>query len=258
MKYIENLFSLSGKVAIVTGAARGNGKAISESLLKAGASVLLVDILEKKLVETTTIFRSEKLDASQFICDIADTKSLNSLIKYIKQNYDKIDILVNNAGLTISGELFNYSLSDWEKTYRVNLRAPFELSKNISKIMKQNKSGSIINITSLNAELAFPDNPAYVAFKGALKQLTKSLAIDLGQYGIRANNVGPGYFKTEMTIKSWNDINRKNKINDKTILKRWGMPEDLAGIIIYLSSDASSYVTGQDIYIDGGWLAKGL
>jgi len=179
-------------------------------------------------------------------------------MNFVKQKFIQVDILVNNAGVTFSGELFEYRSSDWDKTYEVNLKAPFELTKEVSQIMKQNKSGSIINITSLNAELAFPDNPAYVAFKGALKQLTKSLAIDLGQYGIRANNVGPGYFKTEMTIKSWNDINRKNKINDKTILKRWGMPEDLAGIIIYLSSDASSYVTGQDIYIDGGWLAKGL
>jgi len=116
----------------------------------------------------------------------------------------------------------------------------------------------IINITSLNSELAFLDNPAYVAFKGALKQLTKSLALDLGKYGIRVNNVGPGYFRTNMTKKSWEDPEKNKARCDRTVLGRWGEPKDLAGTIIFLCSNASSYITGQDIYVDGGWLIKGL
>ena len=135
---------------------------------------------------------------------------------------------------------------------------PFLLSKEIGKLMKKEKSGVIINITSINSELGFPDNPAYSAFKGALKQLTKSLALDLGKFGIRVNNVGPGYFRTQMTKKSWENSKLRKERTDRTILKRWGVPKDLAGIIIFLSSDSSSYVTGQDFYIDGGWLAKGL
>ena len=114
----------------------------------------------------------------------------------------------------------------------------------------------MINITSLNSELGFPNNPAYVSMKGGLKQLTKSLAIDLGEFNIRVNNLGPGYIKTNMTKGSWK--NRKTEIEDRTILGRWGEPEDLLGTVIFLLSSASNYITGQDIYVDGGYLAKGM
>ena len=135
------------------------------------------------------------------------------------------------------------------------MKAPYELSRKVAKYMKVS-GGSIINITSLNSELAFPSNPAYVSTKGGLKQLTKSLAVDLGKYNIRVNNVGPGYIKTNMTKQGWKK-NRK-QIEDRTILGRWGEPEDLVGTIVFLLSSASSYITGQDIYVDGGYLTKGL
>ena len=118
--------------------------------------------------------------------------------------------------------------------------------------------GSIINITSLNAELAFPNNPAYVAFKGGLKQLTKALALDLGQYNIRVNNIGPGYMKTDMTKKSWLNPKLRKARTSRILLNRWGEKEDIVGPCIFLASDASKYVTGHDLYVDGGWLANGL
>ena len=124
--------------------------------------------------------------------------------------------------------------------------------------MKKKKSGVIINITSINAEFAFPDNPSYQVTKAGLKQLTKSLALDLAKFGIRVNSVGPGYFRTSMTKKSWNNLKKRKKIRESTILKRWGVPKDLEGIIVFLSSDSSEYITGQDIYVDGGWSAKGI
>ena len=128
-----------------------------------------------------------------------------------------------------------------------------------AKIMKNQTSGGvIINVTSINAELAFPDNPAYQACKGALKQLTKSLALDFSKYKIRVNSIGPGYFRTKMTEKSWNDKKKRKQRTERTIMKRWGVSDDLIGAIIFLTSNASSYITGQDIYIDGGWLIKGL
>ena len=111
-------------------------------------------------------------------------------------------------------------------------------------------------LQSLNSEIAFPNNPAYIASKGGLKQLGKSLALDLGTYGIRVNNIGPGYFKTSMTEASWNDQFKNKSRRKATILNRWGHPDDLSGLIIYLASDASSYVTGQNFYVDGGWLTK--
>jgi NAD(P)-dependent dehydrogenase (short-subunit alcohol dehydrogenase family) len=257
MSYLEKLFSLENKIAVVTGAARGNGKSIAEALLRAGAKVIMVDISEE-LSDTFDQFQSNNLQAIKYQCDITEKSEIEKLVKFVINNYKKIDILINNAGVTFGNDSLDYTEEEWEKTYKVNLKAPFQISQIIGKHMKERQSGVIINITSLNAEIAFPNNPAYVTFKGALKQLTKSLALDLGKHGIRVNNVGPGYFKTQMTKKSWEDPVLKKERQDRTILGRWGNPEDLAGIIIYLSSESSSYVTGQDFYIDGGWLAKGL
>ena len=124
--------------------------------------------------------------------------------------------------------------------------------------MKKQGSGSIINITSIAAELGLPDNPAYMAAKGALKQLTKSLAFDLGPFGVRVNNIGPGYFQTDMTKFGWSDPERFEARARRTLLGRWGEPNDLAGAVIFLASDASRYITAQDLYVDGGWVAKGL
>ena len=240
-----DMFSLKEKVAIVTGSARGNGNAIAKALSLAGAEVVGLDIYSAAIA-----------DFAQYNCDITDEHIVDSILKSIVKKHGHIDILVNNAGITHSHDFLEYPEHLWDKTYMVNLKAPFRLMQKAAKSMGQ--GGSIINITSLNAELAFPDNPAYVAFKGALKQLTKSAALDLAKYGIRVNNVAPGYFKTDMTKGSWNDPDKRKEKSDRTMLGRWGEPSDLAGISIFLASDASSYITGQDIYVDGGWTAKGL
>jgi len=256
--YLEELFSLKGKVAIVTGAARGNGKAIAEGLLKAGASVAMVDVNGDGVNSSAAEFRNESLDAHAYTCDLADRAAIERLVTEIVSSSKSIDILVNNAGVTFSYPLLEYPDDAWDKTYQINLRAAFLLSRAVGKEMVKRGKGSIINITSLNAEMAFPANPAYMASKGGLRQLTKALAMDLGAHGIRANNIGPGYFVTEMTARSWNDPEKRQQRAEHTVLGRWGEPRDLAGVVIFLASDASSYVTGQDIYVDGGWLIKGL
>ena len=233
-----DIFSLKSKTAVVTGAARGNGKAIADGLRLAGATVIGLDTIKEE---------------NCIICDV--TKS-NNIIECLS-GHDTIDILVNNAGVSSPCDFLDYSEDDWDKTYEVNVKAPFKIMQIVGERMKKN-GGSIINVTSLNSEMAFPNNPAYVSSKGALKQLTKSAALDLGCYGIRANNVGPGYFKTEMTRSSWEDVQKNKERAEKTILNRWGNPNDLVGVVVFLSSDASQYITGQDIYVDGGWLIKGL
>ena len=228
------MFSVKNKVVIVTGSSGGNGSAIVKGLEKLGAIV-------------------EGGDLPSY--DITTDKHRKLLVQQALNHTGKIDGLINCAGITRGNNVFDYDDEDWENTYQVNLKAPFELSREVARYMK-NSGGSIINITSLNSELGFPNNPAYVAMKGGLKQLTKSLAVDLGKYNIRVNNVGPGYIKTNMTKQGWK--NNRKEIEDRTILGRWGEPEDLIGTIVFLLSSASSYITGQDIYVDGGYLTKGL
>lgn len=255
MGYLDDLFSLDGKVAIVTGGARGIGKAISGGLLNCGVSVVIADILRKELSDTVDEFKI--FDVYPFFCDLRVSKDIESLVEFVIGKYNRVDILINDAGVTIPRS-HPYSDSDWDETLSVNLRAPFELIRKISDYMIKQKSGCIINITSLNSEFGFPDNPAYLASKGGLKMMSKGFAVDLGKHGIRVNNVGPGYTHTLMNTKSWNDPILKKQRADRTILGRWAEPADLIGTVLFLASDASSYVTGQDIYVDGGWEAKGL
>ena len=228
------MFSVKNKVIIVTGSSGGNGSAIVKGLKKLGAIV-------------------EGGDLPNY--DITTNKHRKLLVQQALNHTGKINGLINCAGITRGNDLFEYTDRDWDDTYKVNLKAPFELSREVAKHMKEH-GGSIINITSLNSELGFPNNPAYVAMKGGLKQLTKSLAVDLGKYNIRVNNVGPGYIKTNMTKQGWK--NNRKEIEDRTILGRWGEPKDLVGTIVFLLSSASAYITGQDIYVDGGYLTKGL
>src|SRR3989338_4095095 len=245
-------FSLKGKVAIVTGAARGNGRAIADALAESGAFTYFVDIVA---VEN---FKGKNQAFLQ--TEITKVEKLTKLVSEIISQKGKIDILVNNAGISLGGTTSeNYSISDWDQTLDINLKAPFMLSKLVAKDMiKLKTQGSIINVTSLAAVQGFPDNPAYVAAKGGLSQLTKAMARDWAKYGIRVNNLCPGYIQTKMTEKSYADPELHKIRLDRMMLKRWGQPEDLTGAAVFLASDDSAYVTGSDIVVDGGWLANGL
>ena len=249
MNYLESVFSLSGKVVVVTGASGGIGQAITLCLAQAGArKVYALDLKDD------TKWPSQNIE--NYSIDLQDENQISGFVDNINLNYPGgIDVLVNCAGVTFTNNFFDYSNEDWDTTYRINLLAPYLLSKGLAKNMF---NGSVINITSLNAELAFPNNPAYVTTKHGLKGLTKTLALELGKRSIRVNNVGPGYIKTEMTKKSWSNDTIHEERKKKTFLDRWGTPTDIAGTVLFLASDASSYITGQDIYVDGGWTAKGL
>ncbi|MCK4308084.1 SDR family oxidoreductase [candidate division WOR-3 bacterium] len=253
---LESLFSLKGKIAIVTGAARGNGKAIAFGFSECGAIVYLVDILQDNLLDTIKEINNE--NARPVIADITNIANLRAIVGQVITQEKKIDILVNNAGISISEPSESYSEDAWDKTYEVNLKAAFRLSQLVSQHMIECREGAIINITSLGAELGFANNPAYAASKGGLKQLTKALAKDLAKYNIRVNNLCPGYIKTDMTIKSYNDPELYKERLERIMFNRWGEPEDLVGPAIFLASDASKYITGQDLFVDGGWLAKGV
>ncbi len=249
MSYLDSVFSLAGKTVVVTGSTGGIGQAITLSLAEGGAKkVYALDINSDKVWPNKNI--------ENYSLNLRHKDQINKFVDFINHRHtDGIDVLVNCAGVTFTNGFFEYSEEDWDTTYEVNLLAPYLLARGLSRDMR---NGSIINITSLNAELAFPNNPAYVTTKHGLKGLTKSLALELGYKNIRVNNIGPGYIKTEMTKKSWSNEKIHNERSKKTFLNRWGTPTDIAGAVLFLASDASSYITGQDIYVDGGWTAKGL
>ncbi len=251
---LKDIFSIKNKIVIVTGGGRGIGRNIAISFAKYGAIVYSIDL--KYAPDDSKVLPDNLF---QLTVDILDKQSLKKAYKIINAKHSILDVLVNNAGITLpETKSDNYPFDSWEQTLNVNLTGAFNCSQLAFKYMKTNGGGSIINITSINSELAFPSNPGYVASKGGLKMLGKALARDWGKYGIRVNNLGPGYIKTDMTISSYLNEKTRKKLEERTMLGRWGLIEDLIGPCIFLASDASKYITGQDIYVDGGWLYKGL
>ena len=251
MLTMENLFSIEGKVIIVTGAGRGIGYELATNLAKYSA---IIYSLDKKF--TKKIPKNLSSNIIQIKCDITDYKKIKQVFKKIFVKEKRIDVLINNAGVSFASQKKNqaYSEKDWIQTINVNLTGSFYCSQEAIKYMLKQRNGSIINITSINAELGFPRNPAYNASKGGLKMLGKAFAKDWSKFGIRVNNIGPGYIKTEMTSKRF--VNKKTRLErqNQTLVGRWGEPGDLIGPCIFLASDASRYMTGQDLYIDGGWI----
>ena len=250
---------LTNKVAVVTGASSGVGAQTAIKLAKQGVSVV-INYANSEKGALNTYNEIIKQGGKGVICqaDITDEQQCIYLVNKAIESFAQLDVVINNAGVTHNNHLIDYKDSDWDATYKVNLYAPYKIMQKVSKNMSQKKSGSIINVTSLGAELGFPNNPAYVTSKGGLKMLTKSLARDFGKYGIRVNNLGPGYIVTEMTKKSYQNKKSRMIKQRHTLLGRWGDVTDLIGPCVFLASDASGYVTGQDIYVDGGWLANGL
>ena len=197
-EFVSELFSLKDKVAVVTGSSRGIGRQICLSFMQSGATVIGID---KR--------KSEDADHETYSCNFENIEEIQQIVNKIKKKYDTIDILINNAGVGFAHDFLEYPIEDWEKTYKVNLLAPFVITQSLAPLMIKNNKGSIINITSLNAEQAFPNNPAYPAMKGGLKQLSKSFALELGKHNIRVNNIGPGYIKTKFHLQD----DRLNKLN---------------------------------------------
>jgi NAD(P)-dependent dehydrogenase (short-subunit alcohol dehydrogenase family) len=258
VSYLEQLFNLEGRQAVVTGASRGLGNAMASALAQAGAHVHLVGSVEKTIQAAATTLQEAGLAATGWQADLSTGEGVSELVSAFNEKLSELHILVNNAGIGEGHPMEDYPDELWDRTLQINLTAPFQMARGLLDLMKDHGKGSVINTTSICAERGLPANPAYMAAKGGLKMLTKSMAADLAKYPVRVNAIGPGYFRTEMTAQSWADPERRQSRSDRTLLGRWGVPEDLAGAVVFLASDASSYMTGQDLYIDGGWLAKGL
>ena len=241
-----NRFDVSKKIILITGSARGIGKHISDSLKEAGATVIDADISFSEFTD------------SKWGGDLHDDKNVDGLLSTILINHGRIDVLINNAGITLPSDKKTYPVENWDKTIQVNLGIPFKLTSKAIPLLSNSESGSVVNIASLNATMAFPNNPAYVASKTALLGLTRSMALDYGNTGIRFNSISPGYIKTDMTGESWTNLEKRRNRQSRTVLGRWGTVDDLVGITFLLCSSSSSYITGQDFKVDGGWSIKGL
>ncbi len=244
---VARLFSLEGKVALVTGASRGIGAALADGLAGAGASVVGV----ARSPGPREPFRNP---VRYVAVDIA--RGIEALVADVVAEFGRIDVLVNAAGVSLSAASSDQTLAAFDATLDVNLRGAYAACLAVAPHMEG--GGSIINVTSINSLVGFPGNPGYVAAKGGLRMLTKALAVDLGPRGVRVNALAPGYIHTDMTAASFADPERHAQRVRHTCLGRWGEVEDLVGAAIFLASDASRYMTGQDLVIDGGWTAKGL
>lgn len=240
-------FSLQGRHAIVTGASRGIGAAIAAGLTEAGAEVfgLSRSGTAPKGVEAIT-------------CDVADDTALRQAIGAFAARHDRLDVLVNAAGISLPAKTAADQLDRFRQTLAIDLTSVYATILTAYPLLKNAGGSSVINVTSINSVRGFPGNPGYVAAKAGLSGLTRALATDFAADGIRVNALAPGYVATAMTAMSFNDPVMHEERRRHTMLERWGNPDDMVGAAIFLASPASAYMTGQEIFVDGGWTAKGL
>jgi gluconate 5-dehydrogenase len=251
-----NLFNLEGKTALITGGTHGLGLAMAEGLAQAGAELLITSTTPSKLEEAIKYYQSKGYNATGYIFDVTNEHEAETQVASMLATHGKIDILVNNAGIIKRVLAIEMSVEDFRKVVDVDLVGAFIMSKLVAKGMIARKSGKIINICSMMSELGRANVSAYASAKGGLKMLTKNLATEWAPYNIQVNGIGPGYFATAQTEPIRVDGNPFNEfIISRTPAGHWGKPEDLAGTAIFLASDASSFVNGQIIYVDGGILA---
>ena len=243
------MFSVEGYHTIIVGGARGIGEALARGFSEANALVTIIDINRPEFEGNYDYIH----------CDLSNIDSIKSALKKYYLDNTVANTLINCAAITIPGESHLYKDDDWFKSVSVNLSGIFFLCREVGKKMIDQKvMGSIINFTSIGAEQGFANNPGYAATKGGVKQLSKALAVEWGQYGIRVNNIVPGYTNTPMNSKSWNDKALRQQRSDNSVFGRWAESEEMVGPSIFLASDASSFITGTDLVVDGGWLAKGM
>jgi NAD(P)-dependent dehydrogenase (short-subunit alcohol dehydrogenase family) len=242
---------LKDKVAIVTGAARGIGLACAKRFLAEGAKVILADIDES---EGTAAAKALGVSAHFVRCDVGSAKEVAALIA-AAENFGGVDILVNNAGIVHGADFLDLAEADFERVLRVNLKGAFLVAQAAAKKMAHKKRGAIVNMASINSQVAIPNQIPYSVSKGGLLQLTRAMALSLAKHGIRVNAIGPGSIMTDLLKAVGSDKEAKRRILSRTPLGRIGTPEEVAGVAAFLASDDASYITGEIIYVDGGRLA---
>jgi gluconate 5-dehydrogenase len=253
---MANLFDLHGRIALITGSAGGIGYALAKGLAEAGARAVLNDRDADRLGTAATTLAAEGLSVGQAIFDVTRSDEVRVAIDRVERDLGAIDILVNNAGMQRRFPLEEFPEEEWHRMMALNLDSMFIVSQAVAHHMIRRRKGNIINICSVQSELGRPGIAPYAATKGAVKMLTKGMAIDWGKYGIRVNGLGPGYFKTALTANIVADEVFSSWLTNRTPLGRWGNVEELVGGAVFLASEASSFVTGHVLYVDGGVTAQ--
>ena len=258
---ILNKFSLEGKVALVTGASYGIGFAIASAYAAAGATIVFNDINQELVDKGMAAYKEKGINAHGYVCDVTNEEQVNELIAKVEKEVGVVDILVNNAGIIKRIPMHEMSADEFRKVIDIDLNGPFIMAKAVIPSMIKKGHGKIINICSMMSELGRETVSAYAAAKGGLKMLTKNIASEYGEFNIQCNGIGPGYIATPQTAplrEKQPDGSRHpfdSFIIAKTPAARWGTPEDLMGPAVFLASDASDFVNGHVLYVDGGILA---
>jgi gluconate 5-dehydrogenase len=252
MPGLAGLFSLDGRVALVTGASRGLGFGMAEGLAEAGATVVINGRDASSAAAAAGTLRGRGLKAQPAAFDVTDRDAAAAAVDAIVAEFGRLDILICNAGYTHRAALADWALDDWNAMLAIHVSASFFLAQRVAAPMRRNRYGRIIFTTSITALKGRATVHGYVAAKSALAGLARSLAAELGEDGITCNSIAPGYFETDLTKPLLENEAFVAFVNSRVALRRWGKPRDLAGLAVFLASEASSYVTGQQVAVDGG------
>lgn len=251
----DNLFSLDGRVVLITGSSRGIGRALADACAKAGAHVIINARSSDKVDAAVAELSEQGFSASGHVADVTEEEQVRAMVDFVEDSVGPISGLVNNAGIQRRAPFLDFELSDYRDVMEMNLVSPFIVSQAVAKRMAPRGAGRIVNIGSVQSQLGRPTIAAYTASKGGVALLTRGMCADLGPLGIQVNCIAPGYFATDLTATLVDDENFSAWVADRTPAGRWGQVFELGGAAVFLLSDAASFINGQTLFVDGGMTA---
>lgn len=252
-QFFEKIFDLENKVGIVTGGSSGIGFTIAQTLGYAGVKIAVVNRLETSGSEAASNLSEEGIEAKAFPCDVSRKDDVEAMVEAVEKTLGPVDILVNSAGINIRKKALEFEPAEWDQILDINLKGTFLTCQTVGSRMVKRRCGHIVNISSIAAFIGLSDRAPYCASKGGVSQLTKVLAIEWATYGVTVNAIGPGYVRTPLIAGLMEDNSFQETLRTQVPMQRIAEAEDLQGIILVLCSKAGSYITGQTIYVDGGW-----